>query len=149
MARLNDLEEDCENCEPITREDDSLQTQLNEVVELREKSLTIHDDVVKTQSDYKVMVANGDVMDDYQLQKDIDAVVKKDQRLRNRIDGRAGEIGRIQDQVQSFEAKITDALARIQGVSEAEERLGDVPVTVADIVRQQKEFEVQQFGQRR
>lgn len=142
MSRLNDLEEDYENCESIARDNDNLQSQLDEVYTLRERSDEIHADIAKLHSDYKVLVANGDVMDDYHLQREVEMLLKKDQRLHCRIEQRAEDVSRIQNQVHMFEAKIEDALARIQRVCDAEERLGDVPVTVDDILAQQKEFEV-------
>lgn len=71
LIRLNDLEEECDSCEAITRKKDILRAQLEEVKSIKTKHGELHSAITAAQSKYKVMVANGDVMDDYNLQREV------------------------------------------------------------------------------
>ncbi|XP_077965714.1 microtubule-actin cross-linking factor 1-like isoform X2 [Styela clava] len=141
MSRLNDIEEECDQCEPVGRNETTLHAQNNEMTKLFQKRDLLHDEIVQLQSMYKIMVTNGDIMDDYNLQREVEMITRKDQRLGARLGQRKDEITRILEQVNTFFTKMAKAIEEINNIFEAESNLGTDASTVDEILRQQKEFE--------
>lgn len=69
-------------------------------------------------------------------------ISRKDTRLGGRINQREEEILRIYNQVIDFHNKMEDTISKVKDVIHKEQKLGEIPNTVEDILQQQKEFEV-------
>ncbi|XP_078486580.1 microtubule-actin cross-linking factor 1 isoform X3 [Ciona intestinalis] len=133
LQHLTDLEEDLDQCDPISREDGRLEDQMMEVEELCGRGEDLKDEVEVIDQMFKNLLDAGVVSQNSGMKKEISNLSRRSSRLSNQLKRRKSNISDVRKRLAQFGENRDEASKNLDSVIEEVEKFDKDAANVEEV----------------